>query len=146
MIEDTIKNLTVAIDGLNETLRAMQVIAHLGLKPAPVVEIPKVEANATIAKLKAQAKAAKVETPAPAPAPTPAPEPAPEPVAETKKVDLADLTILAQKCLDFDGLAALRELNAKHGIERISKTPDDKLAAVHADLVALYARISAPAQ
>ena len=143
MIEDTIQNLTAAINGLNETLRSMPFTAHLGqVKPAPVVEIPKVEANATIAKLKAQAKAAKVETPAPAPAPEPTS--APEPVAETtKKADLADLTILAQKCLDFDGLAALRELNAKHGIERISKTPDDKLAAVHADLVALYAKISA---
>lgn len=131
--------------------------------PAPelVVEAPAPKpvntALDTIAKLKAKAKAEKAEakpeivneagatvvtyTP---PAPTPEPAPVEKPVVKNAKIDLMLLTETAQRVLDFKGgLDALRELNKRHEIERISKTPAEKMEAVHLDLVALLTQFEA---
>lgn len=173
MIEETIKELTVAINNLTAEMKhrnekvlkfAEQFEARPWLAPEkqtatpePVVE-KKPAATDTIAKLRAKAKAevaaAKEEPAVIAYDPAAAaeakvviekalePAPAPEPV-KPKSLDLADLTEVAQQILDYArGLDALRELNKRHGIERISKTPEDKLAAVHADLTALLAELS----
>ena len=88
------------------TTTARGTVTDAGVKPLNITTT--IEAPVLI-------EPAKIEASAPAPVEAPKPK--------EKKVRLEDLVTLAQKILDKKGLEQLRELNKRHDIERISKTP-----------------------
>ena len=147
MIEESINKLTAAIEALTAALpKSSPVYTNTITTPFKTPET-----TTTVEEPVKQEEPFKQEEPVKQERksrPTPAPAPVPEvEVIEQKttkeKVGIPDLTKLAQSILDLQGLELLRDLNKRHGIERISKTPEDKVQDVFADLLAIHLKLSA---